>query len=112
MHLDTEEHEVELLDVKRNKWKGSSSSTEDADLVDGEGKTTTRSLNDWKVTAAEYDELFEYLGAFQVADRTVKVKSEQRRRQQTRKTSGRSPSHQEDKEEKSKNVMETAEDNT
>ena len=73
MHLDTEEHEVELLDARRQDHdKAASAGGSDAVVVEGKKK----SLNDWKVTAAEYDELFEYLSAFQVADRTVKVKSE------------------------------------
>ena len=73
MHLDTEEHEVELLDARRQDHdKASAAGGSGAVVVEGKKK----SLNDWKVTAAEYDELFEYLSAFQVADRTVKVKSE------------------------------------
>ena len=73
MHLDTEEHEVELLDARRQDHNKASAAG-GAVVVEGKKK----SLNDWKVTAAEYDELFEYLSAFQVADRTVKVKSEKK----------------------------------
>ena len=74
MHLDTEEHEVELLDARRQDHDKASAAGGGAVVVEGKKK----SLNDWKVTAAEYDELFEYLSAFQVADRTVKVKSEKK----------------------------------
>ena len=74
VHLDTQEHEIELLEVK----KQSTVKQETVDAVVTSSVTSSSSrkpkkINDWKVTAAEYDELFEYLGAFQVANR-VKIK--------------------------------------
>ena len=75
VHLDTQEHEIELLEVKKQ------STVEQQDTLDAVVTSSVTSpssrkpkkINDWKVTAAEYDELFEYLGAFQVANR-VKIK--------------------------------------
>ena len=81
VRLDTEEHEIELIDVKKNQTESNSvveaeaetQPNDKADKLSARPRREGSTLNDWIVSSVEYDELWDFLGEFQVANRVSTV---------------------------------------